>query len=209
MRKNFFVPAACAALALACGTTTTVLTPTVDLGTMVAQTLAAHPSVAAVTQAATSTLAPSQPEPDTPAPPPATDTSAPVPPTDTPAPTLEENAPNPLPAMNTGIILNNGECFNFDNGQVTVPDAQCDVWLAESALFRQMNGAQLSGYVTQEPPTRSHCAAGRYESGDLAVQTDLYMCFITNQGNVGFIVVRGYRGAVPFTGIVLDYWVFR
>ncbi|RME89262.1 MAG: hypothetical protein D6770_05055 [Anaerolineae bacterium] len=81
--------------------------------------------------------------------------------------------------------------------------------MVEPALFRQMNGAQVSGYVTLTPPTRSQCLAGRYEPGDLAVQTDMYMCFITNEGNVGFIVVRSYRGSPVFTGITFDYWVFR
>jgi len=37
----------------------------------------------------------------------------------------------------------------------------------------------------------------------------MYMCFITNEGRIGFIVVREYRGGIPFTGIVFDYWVFR
>jgi hypothetical protein len=111
----------------------------------------------------------------------------------------------------TGVILNNGECFNFDNGQVVpAPDAQCDVWLVEPALFRQVNGAQLSGYnVSYEPPTRSHCVSATFDPTDLAIQTDLNMCFHSNEGQVGFIVVREYRGSVPFTGIVFDYWVFR
>ncbi len=133
----------------------------------------------------------------------ATETSAP-----TEAPTPAETAPDPLPASNTSITLNNGQCFNFDNGQVTAPDAQCDVWLVEPALFRQMNGAQVSGYVTMNAPTRTHCVAGQYESGDLALQTDLYMCFITNEGRVGFVVVRDYLGGIPSTGVVFDYWVF-
>lgn len=119
-----------------------------------------------------------------------------------------KNAPDPLPASNTGIMLKNGECFNFDNGQVTAPNAECDEWLAEPALFRQMNGAQLSGYVTITAPTRGHCLQAKYESGDLALQTDLYMCFITNQGRAGFVVVRDYLGGIPSTGIIFDYWVF-
>jgi hypothetical protein len=110
----------------------------------------------------------------------------------------------------TGIILNVGECFNFDKGQVTAADAQCDVWLDPgSYLLHQMNGARISGYVTMEPPTRSYCAANRYEPGDLAIQTDLYMCFFSNEGRIGFIVVREYRGGIPITGIVFDYWVFH
>ncbi|MDP2975655.1 MAG: hypothetical protein Q8N45_05515 [Anaerolineales bacterium] len=171
--------------------------PTADVDSIVAQTLAAHTVEAALTQAV-------QPSTDTPLP-----TDAPPPPPNTPTATPEETAPNPLPMTHTGIILNNGECFNFDNGAVSAPDAQCDVWLYQSAMFRQMNGAQISGYVTMEPPTRGHCAAGRYEPGDLAVQTDLYMCFISNEGNIGFIVARNDLGGVPFTGIVFDYWVFH
>jgi len=133
---------------------------------------------------------------------------------DTPQPTETvavpvEIAPEPLPASAKGIILNNGECFNFDNDQVTAPDTECDVWLAEPGLFRQMNGAQVSGYVTMTAPTRTYCVEGRYEPGDLAVQTDLYMCFISSDGRIGFVVARSYLGAIPFTGIVFDYWVFE
>jgi len=129
-------------------------------------------------------------------------------PTDTAAPPAE-TAPDPLPASNTGVILNNGECFNFDNGQVTAPDTECDVWLVEPALFRQMNDAQVSGYVTLTAPTRTYCLEGRYEPGDLALQTDLFMCFITNEGQAGFVVVRSYLGAIPFSGVTFDYWVFE
>ncbi len=125
---------------------------------------------------------------------------------DTAAPPVEI-APDPLPAATTGIVLNHGECFNFDSGQVSAPDGECDVWLAEPTLFRQVNGMQLSGYVTLTAPTRTYCVEGRYEPGDLAVQTDMYMCFITNEGQVGFVVVRNYLGQ-PISAIVFDYWLF-
>lgn len=146
-------------------------------------------------------------EPTKQPPPPEEKATEPAVATDTVAPPAE-TAPDPLPASTTGVVLNNGECFNFDNGQVTAPDAECDVWLAEPALFRQMNDMLLSGYVTLTPPTRTTCVEGRYEPGDLALQTDLYMCFITNEGRVGFVVVRSYRGD-PLTGVVFDYWVFE
>jgi len=177
-------------------------TPTAaNVDSIVAQTMAAYTVAAMLTEAAPSDT-PNLIASDTPG---LTPSDTPAPPTNTPA----ENAPDPLPVAYTGVILNNGECVNFDNGQIVAsPDAQCDVWLAESTLFRQVNGSQLSGYVTLEPPTRTHCVEGRYEPGDLAVQTDMYMCFITNEAEVGFIVVREYRGQ-PITGIVFDYWVFR
>jgi len=196
MRKIIALLTILGFVALACGGTATV-TPEANVDDIVTQTMAAHTLEAALTQ----TALPS----DTPIPPSPTSTESP-PVTATP----QEVAPDPLPATNTGIILNNGECFNFDTGQALVsPDAQCDVWLVQSALFRQVNGVKISGYVTMTVPTRSMCAAARYETGDLAVQTDLYYCFISNEGNVGFIVARDYRGGIPSTGIVFDYWVFR
>jgi hypothetical protein len=133
------------------------------------------------------------------------------PPTPTPKPTATpvENAPDPLPADHTGIVMNIGQCFNFDTGQVTTPDAQCDLYLASHVVFQNRNGAKISGYTTFTAPTRSHCLSAKYEPGDLAVQTDLYMCEITSQGQPGFIVVRAYLGSIPFTGIVFDYWVFH
>jgi hypothetical protein len=186
-------------VALACGTTI-VVTPTTDMSGIVAQTMAAYTVEALLTQAAGPTQTQS-----------ATSSLAPSPTVFTPTSTPEEVAPDPLPVAYTGVILNNGECFNFDNGQVVpAPDAQCDVWLVEPALFRQVNGAQLSGYnVSYEPPTRSRCVSATFDPNDLAIQTDLYMCFHSNEGRVGFIVVREYRGSVPFTGIAFDYWVFR
>jgi hypothetical protein len=203
MRKGHIFLIILALMVLACGSTTlSIATPTSDLDLIVAQTLTAmvptvDPNLLLTQAAATVEAALTQTAP-TPAAPTTAPTVAPV-----------EAAPDPLPASTTGVILNNGECFDFDTGQVTALNAQCDVWLAEPALFRQVNGARLSGYVTLTPPMRSQCLAGRYEPGDLSVQTDLYMCLITNEGVPGFVVVRSYRGDVPFTGIVFDYWVWR
>lgn len=197
MRKVQVLLIVLALTVLSCGTTSAPTpVPTLDVDLVVAQTLTAmaptlDPGVAMTQAAATVEAVLTQ--------------SVPAAPTSPP----DETAPVPLPASTTGVILNNGECFDFDTGQVAALNAQCDVWLAEAALFRQVNGAQISGYVTLTPPTRSQCLAGRYEPGDLAVQTDLYMCLITNQGMPGFVVVRSYRGEVPFTGIVFDYWVWR
>ena len=213
MRKLAFFLGFLAALSLSCSISGTS-TPTIDVDEIVQQTLAAHTAAAAQTQVsaagtqAAQTLAAYTQLAQTPitqpsdVPPQATDTPS-------PPPTPQENAPNPLPAMNTGIILDNGSCFNFDNGQVSAPDAQCDAWLMDNGLLRQMNGAKISGYVTFEPPTRSDCASARYDPNDLAMQTDLYMCITSNEGLYGFMVVREYRGGVPSTGIVFDYWVFR
>lgn len=197
MRKIFALLSILGFVALACGGPATA-TPSPSVDDIVGETMAAYTLEAALTQAALPSETPLPPSPASP--------EAPPPVTATP----QEMAPDPLPAMNTGIILNNGECFNFDTGQVVAsPDAQCDVWLVQSALFRQANGARISGYVTMTAPTRSACLSARFEPGDLAVQTDLYYCFISNEGNVGFIIARDYWGGIPATGIIFDYWVFR
>lgn len=108
-----------------------------------------------------------------------------------------------------GIIMSNGECFDLDSRQMAAaPDAACDLWLVAPTLFRQMNGAKLSAYVTLAPPTRSQCANSRYEPGDVALQTDLFFCFISNKGRVGYVLVH-YLGDVPNPGIVFDYLLFE
>lgn len=191
--------------------------PTPDVGAMVAQTMTAYVDELKATQVvqtlealqtqvaaagATSQLAsPAIPSSVSPSPTPA----APL-----PSPTPEEIAPHPLPPAYTGITLHNGECFDLDSGQVfTSANPLCDIWLVEPALIRQQNGARLSGYVTQTPPTRSACLGARYEPGDLVMQTDLYYCFITNAGQPGFLVPTGYLGGIPPTAIVFNYWVFH
>jgi hypothetical protein len=228
MRKLYFFIVLLMVVILACATTPA--TPAPEVNDIVVQTLAAYTVEAALTQGAGLLATTPAVDITITAPPPAVVTiitpgtlTPAIDITVTPSPSVtvtvvtpisvtpEEVAPSPLPVTNTGIILNNGECFNLDNGQVlAAPEAQCDLWLVAPAMFRQVNGAQLSGNnVSYTPPTRSKCVNGKYEAGDLAIQTDLHMCFITNLGALGFVVVRQYRGAVPFTGIVFDYWIFR
>ena len=189
MRKLVFISmmAVIGVAILACGTGSTELTE--DAGSYVTQTTAAGTAESALTPISGS------PTENT-----ATQTST--------APVYSEKAPDPLPATHTGIILNNGECFDFDTGAITTLDANCDVLLAEPALLRQVNLAQVSGYVTMTVPTHSSCAAAMFDPNDLVVQTDLFYCLITNLGNVGFLVPRSYVGGVPATGITFDYWIF-
>jgi hypothetical protein len=166
--------------------------PTIDVNQLVTQTFAALTA-----NAPTATVAPLEPS-----------LTPTVVLTDIPTVPVDATAPSPLPVTHTGIILNAGDCFDFDTGAVTPLNASCDMYMAEGALIRQTNGAQISGYVTFEPPSRSDCIAGRYEPGDLAAQTDLYMCFKSNNGGTGFVVVREYRPGIPIPGIVVDYWLF-
>ena len=129
--------------------------------------------------------------------------------TSAPSPTANTTAPDPLPAAYTGVNLSLDECFDFDSGQVlAASDGECDMWLKESILVQQMNKAQISGYTTFSAPTKADCQAATYDPNDLAIQTDLYMCMITGDGAVGFLVARGYLGSAPFSGFYFDYWIF-
>lgn len=196
--------------ALTCGRLPT-LSPEQDIATVIAQTLTAHAQEEVVTQAAqTLAAAMTQLAAFSQTPPPVVEAGTPMP-TNTPLPavpsaTPAEFAPDPLPAAYTGVALHVGECFNLDAGQVVAsPDSQCDLWLVEAILIRQQNNARVSGYVTLQPPSRSYCQGARYELGDLAIQTNMYYCFITNEGQVGFFVPRGY---LDTNGFVFDYWIF-
>jgi len=216
MRSLGFALAFLVLLALACGSVTPP-PPTPDVGVLVAQTMTAYTHEAEATQvvqtleALQTQVAASSTTPLS-VPPAVTSTAEPAPTVAAlPSSTMrEEFPPDPLPAAYTGVTLQNGECFDFDSGQVFASaNSQCDIWLVEPALIRQQNGARVSGYVTSTPPGRSACLGARYEPGDLAMQTDLYFCFITNAGQPGFLVPTHYQGGIPPTGIVFNYWVFR
>jgi hypothetical protein len=166
------------------------------------------------------------PSPDPPAPPtdttmpaPPTDTTMPAPPTDTPMPapptdtpvSLDVTPPSPLPASHTGIILNDDECYDLDTGDAPyVRDDDCDILLVYPQILRPQNGAQLSGYAEMTPPSSGTCNAKAFDPGDLAPNTDLYICFFTNEGNYGFIVQRpdGAPFDVASHRLVFDWWLY-
>lgn len=197
MRSRSMLAAAVAmtAVMLACtspgGAPEATDTPSGDeIGTVVALTLTAQP-------------ASTEPPPsDTPVPGP-TSTSTPEP---------DETAPVPLPASHTGIILQHGECYDLDTGNAPyVMGPACDMLFSPPYVIQMQNGAQISGYATLTPPSLSHCVGATYEPGDLSPNTDLYLCFRTNEGHYGFIVQRpdGAPFEISSTRLVFDYWVFE
>ncbi|MGD8814746.1 MAG: hypothetical protein PVI78_09765 [Anaerolineales bacterium] len=131
------------------------------------------------------------------------------PPTDTSIPDII--APDPLPISHTGIILDDGECYDLDNGHAPhVLDADCDILLVHPQILRPQNGAQLCGHATLTAPSLADCEAAAYDAGDLAPNTDLYICFLSDEGHYGFLVQR-HDGA-PFETashrLVFDWWVY-
>ena len=156
----------------------------------------------------TDTLAPAPADTEPPVPPTNTVPALP-PPTDTSVPDV--NAPDPLPISHTGIILDDGECYDLDNGHAPhVLDADCDILLVYPQILRPQNGAQLCGHATLTAPSLADCEAAAYDPGDLAPNTDLYICFLSDEGHYGFLVQR-HDGA-PFETashrLVFDWWVY-
>ena len=181
-------------LALACAPATpTATVPVEDLvGTAVAQTQTAEAAETA-------------PPVETTEPPPPLPTA-----TDTPVPDV--TAPSPLSAMYTGIVIADGECYDLDDGNAPyVLDGDCDILLVYPQILRTQNGALLSGHATLDAPSRNDCSAAVFDGGDLAPNTDLYICFKSDEGHYGFIVQR-HDGA-PFDvashRLVIDWWVYE
>jgi len=172
---------------------------------------------------ATSTPEPRIPPTDTPEPlVPPTDTPEPlIPPTDTPEPLMpptdtpippDPTAPSPLPMTHTGIILNDGECYDLDNGDVPfVLDADCDILKVPPQILRPQNGALLSGHADLTPPSLSDCMGKAFDAGDLSPNTDLYICFLSDEGHYGFFVQRpdGAPFEISAHRVIFDWWVYE
>lgn len=130
---------------------------------------------------------------------PPTDEPAPAP-TDTLEPTAEPTeeptpgdvvAPDPLGPGYTGLIFDFGTCYDFDTYQpVPEGDASVDACLNPYGMLSFYNGALMSGYATFDPPTRNDCMASALSPGDLAPNSDLYLCLQTSLGSYGFFVER-------------------
>jgi hypothetical protein len=184
-------------LALACSLTPQEPTPDQNaLATLVEATTSAQ-----LTQNAPS---PDTPEPGTPAPPP-TDTPEPVP-TDTPDPNTIY-APDPLPAAYTGLIFEEGSCYNFDTYQpVSTGDASRDICMHTYGLLEPENGGLISGHAPQDPPSKGYCISPDLLPDPVAIQTDLYLCIQTNQGTYGFFVARAYQ--MDLARVIFDLYLF-
>jgi hypothetical protein len=158
----------------------------------------------------TLSCAPATPTPTTEPPVPPTDTSMAPAPTDTTPP--DATAPSPLPVSNTGIILNEGECYDLDNGSAPyVLDGDCDILLVSILTLQPQNGAQLSGYADLSAPSLATCMGKAFDAGDLAPNTDLYICFLSDEGHYGFIVQRpdGAPFDVSSHRLVFDWWLYE
>ncbi|MBN2045372.1 MAG: hypothetical protein JW757_10160 [Anaerolineales bacterium] len=137
--------------------------------------------------------------------PPATDT--PIPPAAaTPDPSTVY-APDPLPAQYTGLIFETGACYNFDTYQpVAVDDLTRDICMPQYGLLEPQNGGLISGSAPMEPPSKGYCINPNLLPDPVAVQTDLYLCFQTNQGTYGFFVAREYQ--MDLDRVIFDLYLF-
>lgn len=105
-------------------------------------------------------------------------------------PTAPPVAANPTEASVYREQLNAGTAYDLDNFSV-VQDASADFSLdADAWLLQFKNGAVISGYGSTSPYTKGECQSANMSADPLGWQTDLYLCFKTNQGRYGYIVVR-------------------
>jgi hypothetical protein len=127
-----------------------------------------------------------------------------------PSPT-EAIAPSPLPLGYTGLIWNEGECWDMDSGaMVAVADASCDFRLDHILTVVPRNGALISGHGRFDPPSLATCTADAGLLPDLlAPNGGIYLCTKTSQGTYGFIIQRIDAPGAPMTRLILDYWLYK
>jgi hypothetical protein len=127
-------------------------------------------------------------------------------PTDTPDPD-SIYAPDPLPANFTGLIIEEGDCYDFDTYQpVGTGDATRDICMHTYALLEPENGGLISGIAPMDPPSKGYCISPDLLPDPVAVQTDLYLCIQTNTGTYGFFVAREYQ--MELNRVIFDLYLF-
>jgi hypothetical protein len=121
----------------------------------------------------------------------------------------DATAPSPLPFGYTGLIFNEGDCWDMDTGAM-VADASCDFRLDQVLIMTPQNGALISGSGLPAAPSLAACMADPGLLPDrLAPNTDIYLCTRTNQGVYGFVVERHDAPGAPSTRLILDYWLYK
>ena len=126
--------------------------------------------------------------------------------TDTPDPSTVY-APDPLPAQYTGLIFDAGTCYDFDAPQlVAVDDAARDICMIQFGLLEPQNGGLMSGYAPMEPPSKGYCTNPNLLADPIAVQTNLFLCFQTNQSIYGFFVALEYQ--MDQDRVIFDMYLF-
>ncbi|MFN2144181.1 MAG: hypothetical protein ACK2T7_02460 [Anaerolineales bacterium] len=136
---------------------------------------------------------------------PSTPTPGPLP-TNTPDP-YSIYAPDPLPVNYTGLIFEEGECYNLDSYQpVAGNDTERDICMHTFGLLEPENGGRISGYATQDPPSKGYCNTPDLLPDPVAVQTDLYLCIQTGRGLIGFFVAREYQ--MDLNRVIFDLYLF-
>ena len=130
--------------------------------------------------------------------------------TEEPSPTPEPAdiyTPNPLGPEFSGMWIAVGTCYDMDILYTSEGEA-CDLVLEQDGLLFPVYGALLSGYAFDTEPDLVKCieVISIIQNDDpVAVQSDLYMCFLTNAGRYGFFVARQIDIQ---NGIAFDAYLF-
>ena len=115
-------------------------------------------------------------------------------------------APDPLGPEWSSMAFSGGKCYDLD-ALYYAEEAACDVSLsADGWLITPQNGALFSGNGSLIVPSLNDCKAAQMSTDPIALMSDLYLCFKTNQGVYGFFVMRE---APQSSGlIVFDAYLF-
>ncbi len=199
MKKNrylLFVPVVFLLMLCACTIVMDTASTSVDFDAMVAQTAAV-----AMTQTAASSPRMEAGSPQAGANLP----EATAGPTVTPAPDYRF-PPDVLPAANTGYIFKAGECWDLDNMQPVI-DTLCDLAIDRNGILTPRNQALISGVGRLDAPYLEQCQSDAVEQDPAAPLTDMYLCFQTNKGMYGFLVLRE-DSMLKAQQMVFDVWLF-
>ncbi len=111
--------------------------------------------------------------------------------TGTPSPSIApdpRSSPTQTPTPLVIYVLAEGECFDLDTATYE-PEAACDVRLEGHPIFVPINGAKFSGQGSFAMPSQSDCEETHYNELPFAPQLNIYVCFQTNLGNNGYLVM--------------------
>lgn len=112
-------------------------------------------------------------------------------------------APDPLGPAWTGFWFAPGACYDMD---LLSPagGAECDLFLDANNILVPKNGALFDAAPYQYAPSLNTCKSAALTTASMDAAQITYVCFKTNAGRHGFIILRDVNPA----GIVFDAYLF-
>ncbi len=130
----------------------------------------------------------------------------PLPEPPTKPPVTDVYPPDPQGPQYIGMWFAAGTCIDLDAIDTPAGNGSCDLQLQPSAaMLDPINGAQITGQATSKPPSLNTCRSVELRTSTVAIQTEAYLCFLTNAGRYGFFVARK---DLLQKGVTYDAYIF-